>query len=118
LAADFAAYANDRVFFAFDEAVLSAEARTILDRQADWLGSHPSATIRIEGNADDGGTRDYNLSLGERRADAVRAYLGARGISAARCYTVAYGEAGPSGLPRAQDRGRNARTVVITAAVQ
>jgi peptidoglycan-associated lipoprotein len=117
-AQDFIETAGDRVYFAFDQSVLSAEARATLDKQAEWLARYPSVSARIEGNTDERGTREYNLALGERRAEAVRAYLISRGIAASRLSTVSFGEETP--LDRATSetayaQNRNARTVVITA---
>jgi peptidoglycan-associated lipoprotein len=113
-AADFAAYANDRVFFDFDKSALKPDAIATLDKQADWLNRYPNVSVRIEGNTDDRGTREYNIALGERRANAVRAYLMNKGIAQSRFYTVSYGEERPIEQPGSADRNRNARTVVIT----
>jgi peptidoglycan-associated lipoprotein len=112
-AEDFMAYANDRVFFAFDKSDLTPESRATLDRQAQWLSRYPNTTVRIEGNTDERGTREYNLALGERRAEAVRVYLVSHGLSASRFYTISYGEERPL-EPGVYDRNRNAHTVVIT----
>jgi len=69
---DLEASAGDRVFFAFDRADISPEARQILARQADWLRRYPNVTVTIEGHCDERGTREYNLALGERRAQAAK----------------------------------------------
>jgi peptidoglycan-associated lipoprotein len=116
---DFVNNVGDRVFFGFDLSTLDAEARATLDRQAEWLLRSPNVGARIEGNTDDRGTREYNLALGERRADAVRSYLASRGIPAARLNTVSYGEETPlvpGNTEAAYARDRNVRTVVITTA--
>ncbi|MDR0779775.1 MAG: OmpA family protein [Pseudomonadales bacterium] len=117
-AADFIAYAGDRVFFDFDKAVIKPEARAILDKQAEWLNRYSGVTVRIEGNTDEIGTREYNLALGERRANAVRAYLMSHGIAQARFYIVSYGEERPLEQPGSAARNRNARTVVIATGGQ
>lgn len=92
---DLAASAGDRVFFAFDRSDISAESRQILSRQADWLRRYPNVTVTIEGHCDERGTREYNLALGERRAQAVKNVLVAEGIPAARISTISYGKERP-----------------------
>ncbi|MFK7866262.1 MAG: OmpA family protein, partial [Alphaproteobacteria bacterium] len=77
----FIANVGDRVFFGFDQSAITAEASTVLARQAAWLNGNPTVTVRIEGHADERGTREYNLALGERRANAVREYLMSQGVS-------------------------------------
>jgi peptidoglycan-associated lipoprotein len=89
---------GDRVFFGFDKSDLSAEARATLDRQATWLKKYASSNVTIEGHCDERGTREYNLALGERRANAVKNYLVADGIGAARIKTVSYGKERPAVL--------------------
>jgi peptidoglycan-associated lipoprotein len=113
-AEEFAAYAGDRVYFDFDRSVLKPDAIATLDKQADWLNRYPAVSVRIEGNTDERGTREYNLALGERRANAVRAYLLNKGVAQARFYTVSYGEERPIEQPGSASRNRNARTVVIS----
>jgi len=89
---------GDRVFFGFDQFDLSPEARATLDRQAGWLNQYRGVTVTIEGHADERGTREYNLALGERRANAVKNYLVARGVDANRVSTVSYGKERPAVL--------------------
>src|SRR6478735_4031529 len=84
---DLEASAGDRVFFTFDRADISPEARQILVRQADWLRRYPNVTVTIEGHCDERGTREYNLALGERRAQAAKNVLVASGIPASRITT-------------------------------
>ncbi len=86
---------GDRVFFAFDSAALDEEAQATLDRQAAWLLQYPDIVVTIEGHADERGTREYNLALGERRAMAVKNYLVAKGVSPDRILTISYGEERP-----------------------
>ena len=78
---DLAATAGDRIFFAFDSAEITPEAQLVLQRQAEWLKRYPNVTVTIEGHTDERGTREYNLALGERRAQAARNVLVALGIS-------------------------------------
>ena len=84
------------VYFTFDSSVLSSAAQATLDRQAAFLASEPSTRIIIEGHADERGTREYNLALGERRASVARDYLVAKGVDAARIRTVSYGKERPA----------------------
>src|SRR5580692_11670724 len=92
---DLEASAGDRVFFAFDRSDITPEAQEILARQADWLRRYPNVTVTIEGHCDERGTREYNLALGERRAQAVKNVLVASGIPAARIQTISYGKERP-----------------------
>lgn len=87
---------GDRVFFTIDEYDLTAAARETLQRQAGWLQRYPSRTIVIQGHADERGTREYNLALGDLRANAVRNYLIAVGIDPSRVTTVSYGKELPA----------------------
>ncbi|NQV84165.1 MAG: peptidoglycan-associated lipoprotein Pal [Rhodospirillales bacterium] len=86
---------GDRVFFDFDKYSLKPDARKTLDGQAAWLKSNPSVTFTIEGHADERGTREYNLALGERRANSVKDYLIAQGVNSARMKTISYGKERP-----------------------
>ncbi|MEE8332633.1 MAG: peptidoglycan-associated lipoprotein Pal [Alphaproteobacteria bacterium] len=86
---------GDRVFFALDSHQLQPDARATLEKQAQWLRQNPAVTVAVEGHADERGTRDYNLALGERRATAVRDYLVALGITANRMRTVSFGKERP-----------------------
>ena len=90
------AQVGDTVNFDFDSAELTVSARSTLNRQAAFLSLNPGLMIVIEGHADERGTREYNLALGERRATAVRDYLVAKGINAARVRTVSYGKERPA----------------------
>jgi len=89
---------GDRVFFALDSAVLSPESRRTLERQADWLRLFPNLRVTVEGHADERGTREYNLALGERRANTVREYLSALGIDSGRLRNISYGKERPYAL--------------------
>ncbi|HEY1258253.1 MAG TPA: peptidoglycan-associated lipoprotein Pal [Stellaceae bacterium] len=92
---DLAATAGDRVFFEFNRSDISPEAQQILTRQADWLRRYPNVNVRIEGHCDERGTREYNLALGERRAQAAKNVLVAAGIPASRIGTISYGKERP-----------------------
>jgi peptidoglycan-associated lipoprotein len=92
---DFVANVGDRVFFAFDKSDLSADARRTLERQAAWLRQWSNQRLTVEGHCDERGTREYNLALGERRANAAKDYLIAQGIAASRLSTISYGKERP-----------------------
>ena len=94
-AAEFAMVAGDRVFFDYDQHSVRGDATPILDKQAQWLQRYPQVMIRIEGNADERGTREYNLALGARRANAVKEYLVSQGVSTGRVETISYGKERP-----------------------
>ncbi|MEQ9814954.1 MAG: peptidoglycan-associated lipoprotein Pal [Azospirillaceae bacterium] len=87
---------GDRVFFQFDRYDLTSEAQSTLQAQAAWLNAYPSIGLLIEGHADERGTREYNLALGERRANSVRNYLIALGIEPGRLQTISYGKERPA----------------------
>ncbi|MDA7599650.1 peptidoglycan-associated lipoprotein Pal [Alphaproteobacteria bacterium] len=87
---------GNTVYFDFDSSALSASGTAMLGRQAAFLKANPSITVTIEGHADERGTREYNLALGDRRASAARDYLIAQGINAARVRTVSYGKERPA----------------------
>jgi peptidoglycan-associated lipoprotein len=111
---DLDASAGDRVFFAFDRSDISPEARQTLSRQADWLRRYPNVTVTIEGHCDERGTREYNLALGERRAQAVKNVLVALGISAGRISTISYGKERPAVVGSTEDAyAQNRRAVTV-----
>ena len=85
----------DRVFFAYDSYSLAASAQATLNKQAKWLKANPSVAIAVEGHADERGTREYNLALGDRRASSVKDYLMSQGISSNRINTISYGKERP-----------------------
>jgi len=92
---DFVVNVGDRVFFDTDSSDLSDQARTTLDKQAEWLNHYNRYAFTIEGHADERGTREYNIALGARRAETVRQYLVSRGVLAARMRTISYGKERP-----------------------
>ena len=85
----------DRVFFATNESVLTTASRETLRKQAAWLRKNSKVTIVLEGHADERGTREYNLALGERRANAAKDYLMTYGISENRISVISYGKERP-----------------------
>ena len=105
---------GDRVFFGYDRSDLTPDARSTLERQAQWLSQYQNVSIVIEGHADERGTREYNLALGERRANAAKDYLMTYGISASRISVISYGKERPvdSGSnPLAWSKNRRSVTV-------
>ena len=112
---DLVANVGDRVFYALDSSSLSSDGRATLDRQAGWLARYPQVSIQMAGNCDERGTAEYNLALGQRRANAARDYLVARGVSSARVTTISYGKERPTALgsdEQAYAQNRNATTSV------
>ncbi|KQN25358.1 peptidoglycan-associated lipoprotein [Sphingomonas sp. Leaf33] len=106
---------SNTVLFGLDMFDIDAEARTILDTQAQWLARYPNVRITIEGHADERGTREYNLALGDRRANAAKNYLAARGISAGRISTISYGKERPAALGSDEaSYAQNRRAVTVT----
>jgi peptidoglycan-associated lipoprotein len=89
---------GDRVFFDFDMSDLKPEGRDTVEKVAAWLLTYPDVTLSLEGHADERGTREYNLALGERRANSVRSYLVALGIDDSRLATISYGKERPAVL--------------------
>jgi len=85
----------DRVFFATNESVLTTASRDTLRKQATWLRANSEITVVLEGHADERGTREYNLALGERRANSAKDYLMTYGISASRISVISYGKERP-----------------------
>ena len=92
---DFVVNVGDRVFFESDSTELTSQSISTLDKQAQWLQQYGNYSFTIEGHADERGTREYNIALGARRAQAVRDYLASRGIQTNRMRTVSYGKERP-----------------------
>jgi peptidoglycan-associated lipoprotein len=106
---------GDRVFFGYDQIDLSSEARSTLERQAAWLRQYPNVNITVEGHADERGTREYNLALGEKRANSTKSYLMSLGVDSVRINTISYGKerpAVPEASASAWSQNRRAVTVV------
>src|SRR3546814_13007643 len=83
---------GDRVFFQYDRHDLDAQGRNQVEGWAGWLRKYPNVSATIEGHADERGTREYNLALGQRRANSIRDYLAAQGIAGSRLRTISYGK--------------------------
>ncbi|MEO5375397.1 MAG: peptidoglycan-associated lipoprotein Pal [Alphaproteobacteria bacterium] len=114
-AADFAAnVGSDRVFFDFDKYQVRADAKPILAKWAAWMNKYPATPITIEGHADERGTREYNLALGERRATAVKDYLVSQGVSGSRLHVISFGKERPA-VPGSNDTAwsQNRRGVAV-----
>lgn len=111
---DLAATAGDRVFFAYDRSDISSEGRLTLERQAQWLRRYPNVIVTIEGHTDERGTREYNISLGQRRAETVRNILIALGIPVSRIATISYGKERPEvPLSDQEPYAQNRRAVTV-----
>ena len=116
---DFVINVGDRVYFDLDQYNLREDAMPVLSAQAGWLVRYPSVAIRIEGNADERGTREYNLALGSRRANAVREYLVAHGVAPSRLSVISYGKErpiDPGTSEEAYQRNRNGHTAIVSGA--
>lgn len=106
---------GDRVFYDFDKYSLKPDARRTLEKQAVWLKKYPALGITVEGHADERGTREYNLALGERRANAAKDYLVALGIASDRVKTISYGKERPVALGSNEAAwAQNRRAVTVT----
>jgi len=107
---------SDRILFDTDKFNVDQRDQAILQSQAQWLARNPNARITIEGHADERGTRDYNLALGERRANAAKNYLASLGVSPSRMTTVSYGKERPEALgsnESAWAQNRRAVSIVV-----
>lgn len=116
---DLVANVGDRVFFDTDKSSLSDEARATLQRQAAWMELYPNLTFTLEGHADERGTREYNLALGGRRANAAKDYLVSLGVDGGRLNTVSYGKERPVCLESNENcwaQNRRAVTVIASGA--
>jgi len=114
---DFIVNVGDRVYFDTDQSQIRVEARAILDSQASWLMRYSTVMVRIEGNADERGTREYNFALGERRAEAVKTYLMTRGVPASRIATISYGKENPIATGADESswaQNRNSKTTITS----
>ena len=118
---DFVINVSDRVLFDIDQYEVREDAADILERQATWLNRYPAVQVRIEGNADERGTREYNFALGARRANSVRDYLVSKGVAGSRIETVSYGKEKPidgGTTEEAWAKNRNAHTALTAGAPQ
>ena len=114
--ADFLAkVTSDRVLFALDEDTLTDDDRATLDSQVGWLQQYPNVRVTVEGHCDERGTRDYNIALGDRRANAAKTYLVSRGVAAGRINTVSYGKESPAATGSDEAAwAQNRRAVTVT----
>ncbi|MDI7775281.1 peptidoglycan-associated lipoprotein Pal [Asticcacaulis sp. EMRT-3] len=116
---DFVVNVGDRVYFDTNHSDIRSDAQSILAAQAAWLVRYPSVNIRIEGNCDDRGTREYNFALGARRAQSVADFLTAHGVVPARISTISYGKEqpiDPGDDEAAWAKNRNAHTTLVSGA--
>ena len=111
-----ASVTSDRIFFGFDQYNVDAEDQATLQSQAQWLQRNPAVRVTLEGHADERGTRDYNIALGERRANAAKNYLASLGVDPSRIQVISYGKERPAALGSNEEawaQNRRAVTVVI-----
>jgi peptidoglycan-associated lipoprotein len=116
---DFVVNVGDRVYFDYDKYDVRADAQPVLAAQATWLSKYPSVNVRIEGNADERGTREYNLALGSRRANSMKDFLTSHGVAASRIETVSYGKEKPidsGATEEAYAKNRNGHTTITAGA--
>lgn len=105
---------GDRVFFGYDRYDLTPEAEQILQAQANWMKQYPQVRLTIEGHCDERGTREYNLALGERRANSVKNYMTSMGVDSSRINTVSYGKERPAVMgSSAEAWAQNRRGVAV-----
>lgn len=119
-ARDFSVNVGDIVYFSTDSVDISPEAQQTLAAQARWLQQYAKYTITIEGHADERGTREYNIALGARRAQAVRDFLARNGVAAARIRTISYGKERPVAVCNdisCWSQNRRAQTVLNTRGI-
>ena len=110
-----ASVSADRIFFATDQSDVDAQDQATLQSQATWLRRYPQKRVTVEGHADERGTREYNLALGERRANATKNALSALGVDAARVTTISYGKERPDATGSDESAwSRNRRAVTVT----
>jgi peptidoglycan-associated lipoprotein len=111
---DLVANVGDRVFFATDKSAVTADDKATLDRQSAWLGKYGSNNVQLAGNCDERGTEEYNIALGQRRANAARDYLVAKGVSAGRITTISYGKDRPVALGSNEDAWKQNRNAITS----
>jgi peptidoglycan-associated lipoprotein len=112
--ADLEANVGDRAFFALNSSVLSSEAQATLGRQAAWLKTNAAVKVTVEGHADERGTREFNLALGERRATAAKNFLVSAGVAANRVATISYGKERPAVVGSSEEAwAQNRRAVTV-----
>ncbi|HKY81161.1 MAG TPA: peptidoglycan-associated lipoprotein Pal [Sphingobium sp.] len=110
-----ASVSSDRILFDTDQYDVDAQDQQVLQSQAAWLQQNPNVRVTIEGHADERGTRDYNIALGDRRANAAKNYLASLGIDPSRINTVSYGKERPAALGSDESAwAQNRRAVTVT----
>ncbi|WP_223262661.1 peptidoglycan-associated lipoprotein Pal [Sphingobium sp. SCG-1] len=110
-----ASVAADRILFGTDEFEIDSQDQSILQSQAQWLQANPNVRVTIEGHADERGTRDYNLALGEKRANSAKNYLASLGIAPTRITTISYGKERPAATGSDESAwAQNRRAVTVT----
>ncbi len=112
---DLVANVGDRVFYELNSSTLSDAGQATLTKQADWMAKYPNVSVQVAGNCDDRGTEEFNIALGQRRANAAKDFLVARGVSSSRITTISYGKDRPTALgddEQAWSQNRNAITSV------
>jgi peptidoglycan-associated lipoprotein len=115
--ADFVAQSgSDKILFDYDSYELDEEDRAVLGKQAEWLARYPALRVTVEGHADERGTREYNLALGDRRATAAKNFLAAQGVATSRLSVISYGKERPAveGADEAA-LAQNRRAVTVVA---
>ena len=111
---DLVANVGDRIFFDYDRSNVRADQRPVLQRQAEWMGRYPEVRVQVEGHADERGPREYNLALGQRRANAARDVLAAGGVNPSRISTISYGKDQPAALGSDESSwAQNRRAVTV-----
>ena len=105
---------KDRIFFAYDSSEVGGDARQILDTQSEWLNSDQSVKVIVEGHCDERGTREYNIALGEKRANATKRYLASKGVDSSRIKIISYGKERPVAFGNNEDSlAKNRRSVTV-----
>jgi len=116
---DFVVNVGDRVYFDTDQYTVKAEGADTLAKESAWLGRYPAVQVRIEGNCDERGTREYNFALGARRADAVKQFLVSHGVDPSRITTISYGKEKPLDPGTGEEawaKNRNAHSALTSGA--
>ena len=112
--ADLVANIGDRVFFEFDRHNLKPDARATVERWSAWLKTYPQVTVTLEGHADERGTREFNLALGERRANSAVEYMQSLGIDSSRVRVISFGKERPAVLGSQESAySQNRRSVMV-----
>ena len=116
---DFVVNVGDRVYFDTDQSSLRSDGLAVLDSQASWLVRYTNVKVRIEGNADERGTREYNFALGAKRAEAIASYLVSKGVVPGRIATISYGKENPIDTGTGEEawaKNRNGHTSITSGA--